>query len=157
MAQPKHIWPRPAWIAGAEKIRRAKKIRYSYLAKRMGISDGAVGHWFHARRDPNVTHLEQVAKLMGVPVARFWDDFEKTSPQEEKIRELVAAAPPAIALKALEAALALLSALNTKEEQKEPAAPPPDLDPRLADMQFYRPKRGRPRKPPMNVTKLRQK
>ena len=56
------------------KIRREKDITQEYLAQQIGCKQQTIVAYEKNQRDLSVTKLEQIAKVLNVPVASFFQE-----------------------------------------------------------------------------------
>lgn len=62
-----------------KKLRKENKISQAALAKRFGLSQGAISQWERGVAKPDIVRLKAMADMFKVPVAELLDDNENPS------------------------------------------------------------------------------
>lgn len=66
-----------------KEIRKALSVSQSELARKIGVSQGAVSMWEKGRRVPKVTDFPKIAAALNVPVEQVLECFIKKTEKEE--------------------------------------------------------------------------
>jgi len=59
------------WVSETLKLMRERNMTQERMADRLGITLGAFNHWMTERRKPRYENIEQIAKILGVPVTQL--------------------------------------------------------------------------------------
>jgi len=55
------------WYEVAKKIMEAQDISQEQMAERLGVTQGAVGHWLNGKREPKLETINRLLAVLGVP------------------------------------------------------------------------------------------
>lgn len=55
------------WYEIAKKIMEAQDISQEQMAERLGVTQGAVGHWLNGKREPKLETINKLLGVLGVP------------------------------------------------------------------------------------------
>jgi SOS-response transcriptional repressor LexA len=55
------------WYEIAKKIMEAQDISQEQMAERLGVTQGAVGHWLNGKREPKLETINRLLGVLGVP------------------------------------------------------------------------------------------
>jgi SOS-response transcriptional repressor LexA len=55
------------WYEIAKKIMEAQDISQEQMAERLGVTQGAVGHWLNGKREPKLEMINRLLAVLGVP------------------------------------------------------------------------------------------
>lgn len=84
------------WYEIARRIAKRKRITYADIAARIGVSDGAVGHYMVGRRRASLEVIRKIAVVLEVPLMTLVeDDLDVARTQEEaRMLEVFRSIPP---------------------------------------------------------------
>jgi SOS-response transcriptional repressor LexA len=75
------------WYEIAKKIMETQDISQEQMAERLGVTQGAVGHWLNGKREPKLETINRLLAVLGVPgLAIIVPDSEKISTQEPPVQ-----------------------------------------------------------------------
>lgn len=55
------------WYEVVKKIMEAQDISQEQMAERLGVTQGAVGHWLNGKREPKLEMINKLLAVLGVP------------------------------------------------------------------------------------------
>jgi len=102
LAMDKGNTTQPAWALRAKLLMRDQRVTQESLAKMLGTTRGAVGHYFRGRREPDIDTLVIIAKALGVTVSHLTgelplsDDPQAAREVEQLVQSLPADSLPLI-------------------------------------------------------------
>lgn len=52
-------------------MKKKKDYKQQDIAKALGVTKGAVSHWFHGRTTPSLNHAIKMKRMFDIPVERW--------------------------------------------------------------------------------------
>lgn len=68
--------PTVPWYAHARVLMKAKRITQADLAESLGLSQGAISHFFTGRREPSMEQITKIAQILGKEVDELLSEEE---------------------------------------------------------------------------------